>query len=128
MISGVESCCAIWMPADALVAPGDEADAGCSGRLADRFRHHGGAAFLAADRDRELAVMKGVEHRQVAFAGHAEDVAHAVDHELIDQHFGRGPGLVERAHGRGPSDIAANLAKFRNRTVPPRNPRRQNRG
>ncbi len=79
-------------------AAGHEADAGRAGCLADRFRHHGGAAFLAANGDCEVAVMEGVEHRQIAFAGHAEHVADAVDRELIDQDFRRGPRLVERAH------------------------------
>ena len=90
----------------------DEADAGPSGRLADRFRHHGGAAFLPADRDRELAVVKGVEDGQIAFARHAEDMGDAVDHQLIHQRFGGGAGLVERAHGRGPSNFAGQFSEI----------------
>jgi hypothetical protein len=43
----------------------------------------------------------------------------AVDHQLIHQRFGGGAGLVERAHGRGPSNFAANLAKFRDHTLAP---------
>jgi hypothetical protein len=60
-------------------------------------------------------------------------VVHPVDHELIDESFRRGPRLVERAHACDPCALcscavgASNLAKFRDRTVPRRNPRRQNR-
>ena len=85
---------------------GDETDAGPAGDLADRLRHHGGAALLAADRDGEVGVVEGVEHRQIALARHAEDVAHAVDAQLIDQNLGGGAHIVLGAHGRllgGPS-------------------------
>ena len=77
---------------------GDEADAGPPGRLADGLRHHRGAALLPADRDRDRAVVEGVERRDIALARHAEHVAHAVDDELIDQHFAAGPGAVIGAH------------------------------
>ena len=104
-IIGVESCCAMWMPGDALVAPGparDEADARPAGRLADRFRHHRGAAFLAADRHGDVAVVKGVEHGEIAFAGHAEDVANAVVDQLIDQHLGGRSRVLMSAHPHSP--------------------------
>ena len=80
-------------------AAGDEADAGRPGRLADRLRHHGGAALLPADRHRDGPVVQGIERRDIALARHAEDVAHAVQHELIDQHLGGGSGAVIGAHG-----------------------------
>ena len=82
---------------------GDEADAGPPGELADRLRHHGGAALLAADRHLDRAVEHGVERRDVALARHAEHVARAVDHELIDQHFGGGPRSVVGTHEQAPA-------------------------
>jgi len=77
---------------------GDEADAGRSGRLADRLGHHGGAAFLPAHRDRKRAIVEGVERRQIALAGHAKHMRHAVDDELIDQDLRRGSCFLDRAH------------------------------
>ena len=56
----------------------DEADAGPPGQLADRLRHHGGAAFLPAHRDLDIAIMERVEHGQIALAGNAERVARTV--------------------------------------------------
>ena len=78
----------------------DEADAGLAGHFSDRLRHHAGAALLAADRDGEIGVVERVEHRQIALARHAEDVAHAVDVQLVDQNFGGGAHIVLGAHGR----------------------------
>jgi len=73
--------------------------------LADRFRHDGGAALLAADGDGEVGVVEGVEHGEVALARHAEHVTHAVDVQLIDQHLGGGAQIILGAHGRLPSSI-----------------------
>ncbi len=66
---------------------GDEADPGPAGGLAHRFRHDGGAAFLAAHRDGKIAIMECVENSEVALAGHAESMAYAVDDQLVDEHF-----------------------------------------
>ncbi len=77
---------------------GDEADAGLAGRLADRLRHDGGAALVPADGNGKLAAMAGVERRDVALARHAEHVARAVDHELIDQNLAAGSQVVLGAH------------------------------
>src|SRR6202030_1592984 len=60
-------------------ATGDEADARPAGGLAGRFRHHGGAALLAAYGEREITIMECIENREIALAGHAESVAYAVD-------------------------------------------------
>ena len=79
---------------------GDEADAGLAGHLADRFGHHAGATLLAADGDGEIGVVERIEHRQIALARHAEDVAHAVDVQLVDQNLGGGAHIVLGAHGR----------------------------
>ena len=87
----------MWMPGEALVAPGPrvtEHDAGPAGRLADRLRHHGGAALLAADGELDRPVVEGVERREIALARHAEHVLHAVDDELVDQDFAAGAGAV----------------------------------
>ena len=79
-------------------AAGDEADAGTAGHFADGFGHHRGAGLLPAHRDGNIAVMKRVEHRQIALAGHAKDVLHAVDAQLIDQNFGGAAQIVLGAH------------------------------
>ena len=96
-ISGVESCLAMWMPGEALVAPGPrvhEHDAGPAGDLADRLRHHGGAALLPADGELDRPVVERVERREIALARHAEHVLHAVHDELVDQNFAAGAGAV----------------------------------
>ena len=80
-------------------AAGDEADAGRPGGLAGRLRHHGGAALLPADRHGDRPIMHGVERRDVALARNAKDVAHAVQHELVDQDLGGSSGAVIGAHG-----------------------------
>ena len=97
----MESCRAMWMPADGIGGAGpagDEADAGPAGGLADRLRHHRGAALLAADRELDRAVVHAVERREIAFARHAEHMAHAMDDELIDQDLAAGPHAVIAAH------------------------------
>ena len=73
-------------------AAGDKTDAGPPGLLAIGFRHHRGAAFIAADDDLDAAVMQRVQHRQIGFARHAEDMADALDAQLIHQHLGGGAG------------------------------------
>ena len=101
----MESCFAIWMPADALVAPGPRVTKQMPGRpvsLADRFRHHRGAALLAADGHRDVAVVERVERREIAFARHAEHMVHAVDDQLVDQDFAAGAGAVIAAHQFAP--------------------------
>ncbi len=88
---------------------GDETDARPAGRLADRLRHHAGAAFLAADGDGQIAVMEGVEHREIALARHAKDVAHAMDAQLIDQHLGGATQIVLGAHRQLPCPVGPAL-------------------
>ncbi len=79
---------------------GDEAHARAAGDLADRFRHHAGAALLPADSDVESAVVESVEHSEIALARHAEHVAHAVNKQLVDENFGGSAHVVLGAHGR----------------------------
>jgi hypothetical protein len=64
-------------PPDALVARAarDKTNAGPPRLLAPGFRHHRGAALVAADGDGDAAVMQRIQHRQIGFAGHAEDAA-----------------------------------------------------
>ena len=91
----------MWMPGEALVAPGparDEHDARPAGDLADRLRHHGGAALLPADGELDRPVVERIERREIAFARHAEHVLHAVHDQLVDQDFAAGPGAVIGAH------------------------------
>ena len=79
---------------------GDETDTGPAGHLADRFRHDGSAGLLAAHRDGQIAVMEGIEHREIALAWHAKDVTHAMKAQLIDQDFGGTAQIVLTAHRR----------------------------
>ena len=81
----------------------DEADAGAAGGLADRLGHHGGAALVPADGERDFAIVKRVERGQIALARHAEHVAHPVDRQLIDQDFAAGPRAVIAAHRSAPT-------------------------
>jgi hypothetical protein len=76
----------------------DEAHAGLPCELAVRLGHHRRATFLAADGQFDRRIVQRVEHGQVAFAGHAEDVAHAVQHELVDQDLAAG---AQRGRGGG---------------------------
>ncbi len=97
----MESCCAMWRPDDALVAPGPRVTKQMPGRpvsLPIGFRHDAGAAFLPADRHLEGTIHHGVERSDVAFAGYAEDMARAMDDELIDQHLGGGSRSIIGAH------------------------------
>ena len=73
--------CAMWMPGEALVAPGPRVTNTTPGRpvaLPMRLRHHGGAALLAADGELDRPVVEGVERGEIALARHAEHVLHAV--------------------------------------------------
>ena len=79
---------------------GDEAHARPAGHLAHRLRHHRRAAFLAAHRDGNRAVMERIERREVALAGDAKYVLDAMDAQLIDQNLGGGPCIVLAAHRR----------------------------
>ena len=90
----------MWTAGEALVAPGprDESDAGPAGQLADRFRHHGGAAFLPAHRHHDIAIMERVEHGQIALAGNAERVPRSMGQQLIDQNLATRPGIAVRTH------------------------------
>ena len=87
-MSGVESCLAMWMPAEALVAPGPRVTKQMPGRpvaLPMRFGRHRRAALVAADGELDVAVVEGVERGEIAFPRHAKGVAHAVDDQLIHQ-------------------------------------------
>ncbi len=77
---------------------GAEHHARPAGDLADRLRHHGGAALLPADREIDRPVVEGVERGEIALARHAEYVLHAVHDELVDQNFAAGAGAVIGAH------------------------------
>ena len=77
---------------------GDETHARAAGRLADRLRHHRGAALLPAYGNRDVAVVKRVDRGQIAFARHAEHVLDAVNAQLIDQNFGGRAIIVLTAH------------------------------
>ena len=68
-----------------------ETDAGPAGRLADGLRHHRRAALLPADRERDVAVVEGVERGEIALARHAEGMVHAMRDQLIDEDFAAGP-------------------------------------
>jgi hypothetical protein len=82
-------------------AAGDEADAGLAGQLAVGIGHERRAALLAVDDEADIGIVQGVEHVEVAFAGHAEGGVHAVDLEGIDQDLAAAAGGVR--HGGHPS-------------------------
>src|SRR5690242_7096992 len=81
-------------------AAGDEAHAGPAGHFAERLRHDRRPALLAADGDGQIAVMEGVEYRQIALARHAEDMANAMNAQLIHQDFGGAAQIVLSPHRR----------------------------
>ena len=68
----------------------DHDDAGLAGDLARGFRHVGSATLLAAHDGLDVHVMQRVEHGEIAFARHAEDVAGAVDLQLVDEDLAAG--------------------------------------
>ena len=80
-------------------AAGDEADAGPSRGLAVGFCHDRGAALVAANGDGDVTVVQRIERGDVALARDAEHVPHPMNHQLVDQDFGGGPGAVTGAHG-----------------------------
>ena len=65
----------------------DKADAGPASQFAVSVGHIGGAAFLAADHEPDVVArfIKSVEHRQVAFTGHAESHIDTVHFERVHQ-------------------------------------------
>ena len=80
----------------------DKTNAGPAGGLAIGLGHHGRAAFIAADRDRDAAIDQGIEHRQIGFAGNAESLCHFLSDQLIDQNLGRcaGDEFGVKRHGK----------------------------
>jgi hypothetical protein len=100
MTIGIESWNAVWMPMDALVAPGPrEHDA----RLARQSRvgigHECGAGLVPRDDelDHLAPFVEGVENREIALARDAERVVHALDQQLVDEDAGAGA----RGHAGG---------------------------
>ena len=59
--------------------------------------HHRRAAFLAADRDCELRIMKGVQHREIGLSRHAEDMTRALHGKLIDEDLRSGTAVIDHA-------------------------------
>ena len=112
-ISGVESCrrCGCRRGVGRAGPAGDEADAGPAGQLAVGLRHHRGAALLAADRDGDRRVVQRVEDREVALAGHAEEMVDAVHDELVDENR-RPPGLRVFAHASPPQFGSARTSAY----------------
>jgi hypothetical protein len=76
----------------------DKADTRSTGNLADRFRHHGGAAFMTANGNGDAAVAKRIQNRKKALTGNAEDMLDAIDQELIDQRCGSGSARYGLVH------------------------------
>lgn len=66
-------------------AAGHEADARLAGHLAVSIGHEGSAALLAVDDEADAGFVQGVQHVQVAFAGHAEGGIGAVDLQRISR-------------------------------------------
>ena len=78
-----------------------QAHAGSPGELAVGLGHHRRGALLACrhEPDRVPRVVQGVEHGQVALAGHAEDELDALRAQAVDQHVAT-PSRT--AHGQMP--------------------------
>jgi hypothetical protein len=66
----------------------DHADAGPAGHLAVGLGHVGGTAFVLGHHQVDVVgcVVQGVEHLQIAFAGHAEHPVHAMEAKAVHQH------------------------------------------
>ncbi len=77
-------------------ATGDEADAWPAGQPTNRVRHHRCAAFLAADGDADRGIMQRIQHGEIAFARHAEDIGHFLLGQLVNENLGSGA-----RHGQG---------------------------
>ena len=75
----------------------DEADARPAGELAVGVGHVGGAASWRQVTKRIGRVVQGVEHGEVALAGHAEASVDAVDDELVDEDLSAGAAHVRRS-------------------------------
>ena len=75
-----------------------KADARLAGELALRLGHHGRTAFLAAHGHGDVGIVQRIEHGQVAFAGHAKELLHAMGDELLHQDLAAGAG-GERSRG-----------------------------
>ena len=91
----------MWMPGDALVAPGPRVTNTMPGRPV--ALPCASAIMVAPPSWRQTVscdrpVVEGVERGEIAFAGHAEHVLHAVRDKLIDQDLAAGPGAVIGAH------------------------------
>jgi len=84
----------------------DEDDAGPPGQPADRIGHETGPCLLPADGDVDLRIMQCVEHREIAFAGDAENVLHALDQQLIDKDFSPGARICHVIVPRVRADCA----------------------
>ena len=80
-----------------------EEHARLAGQLAVRLRHVRGAAFLPADDEPELfaQVVQPVEHRQIAFAGHAEGHAHTLCGKRVGENAAAVAGLEIGFHAEG---------------------------
>ncbi len=100
MISGTESCSAMWMPCAALVAPGPRVTMTMPGRPVSRAVASAiiaAPALLPADGDGDRRVVQRVEHREIALARHAEHVLHALRREAIDDELAAGAGRGVRS-------------------------------
>jgi hypothetical protein len=65
----------------------DKAQPRLSGQFAPGRRHEGGTAFVAAkdELQRPARVVERVEHREIAFAGHAETAPGAEGDQAVDE-------------------------------------------
>ena len=114
-MSGVEFLLGNMEAGRRIGGPGptrDEADAGPAGRFAACLRHDCSAALMTADGDGDVAVVKCIERGDVALAGNAEYMAHAMDEELVDQDLSRCPGAVVGAHGEISSVVLRELVAY----------------
>ena len=65
--------------------PGHHYNTGLARHLTMGFRHESSATFLAADDGLDRRIMERIEHREITFARHAEDMAGTMDRQLVDE-------------------------------------------
>ncbi len=77
------------------------ADTRAAGELAVGVGHVGGADLVAAGDEADRGVVEGVEHGQIALAGHAVGHVHPVHDELVDEEPAAASSRQVEARARG---------------------------
>jgi hypothetical protein len=70
----------------------DKTDAGLTGHLAPRFRHHRRATLMPGNRHGNRRIMQRVEHVQIALAGDTEHTLDTIGLQRLDNEVAAGAG------------------------------------